>query len=139
MGKFLVQQKKHKKVQRRKMMKIIQEKEYHNTNNNNNKTIEAIIEKTKLELAIVQEEAQSIMASVVAENPPKALMAVITPDPSKKNNDGGILVGGWDGDKDAFRSEEFINSGGAPCPKEFTLKQKERIIKEGENIINSNH
>ena len=33
----------------------------------------------------------------------------------------GTLVGGWAGNKDHFRSEEFKNSGGAPYPKEFIL------------------
>lgn len=113
-GKFLVKQKKAKKMERRIQ---IQEKE------NTVIDIAAAIERTRAELSFVQEEAQSLMASVVAENPPKALMAVITPDPSRN----GTLVGGWDGDKDAFRSEGFKTSGGAPCPKEFTLKQKERI------------
>lgn len=81
------------------------------------------MENTRLELARVEQEALELIQQTISENPPKALMAMIMPDSQR----GGSLVGGWDGDRDAFRSKEFVQSGGAPCPKEFTLPFKVRF------------
>ena len=80
------------------------------------------IEATRMELARVEREALELIHQTVSENPPKALMAMIMPDSQR----GGTIVGGWAGDRDAFRSKEFIQSGGAPCPKEFILPSQER-------------
>mmetsp|Transcript_658 Transcript_658/g.1047 ORF Transcript_658/g.1047 Transcript_658/m.1047 type:complete len:87 (+) Transcript_658:426-686(+) len=86
-----------------------------------------MIEETRKELASLEKEAQSIITSTIAANPPKSLMAIITPDENKSTNgSNGTIVGGWAGYKDAFRSEGFRESGGAPCPKEFVLKTDER-------------
>lgn len=130
-GKFLVDQKKIISSKKRRL-KRIQKKLMLRANDgnrvqdvvveNDHEEIEALMEEAKMKLAIVEEKAHSIMASTIASNPPKALMAIITPDASSD----GTLVGGWAGHKDAFRSEDFKVSGGAPCPKEFVMKQKDR-------------
>jgi hypothetical protein len=72
----------------------------------------ALVVRTRNELAIVEQKALDVINRSVSANPPKALMAMITPDSSR----GGTLFGGWIGDKDEFRSEEFKESGGAPFP-----------------------
>jgi hypothetical protein len=72
---------------------------------------------TRTELAIVEQKALDIINRTVSANPPKALMAMITPDSSR----GGTLFGGWIGEKDEFRSKEFKESGGAPFPQSNTL------------------
>ena len=82
------------------------------------------MEATLARLAQVEREALDLIHQTVAENPPKALMAIITPDPSSAR--GGTLMGGWSGERDAFRSDEFKRSGGAPCPKEFTVRENNR-------------
>ena len=148
-GKFLVHQKKAMNTNKRKKKKKKISANNDNNNGGNSKLtndenynenaideyeIEAMIEKAQMKLAIIEEKAHSIIASTVALNPPKSLMAIITPDVSSNgdndNNNAGsssTLVGGWAGHKDAFRSEGFKQSGGAPCPKEFVLKQEERL------------
>ena len=45
-------------------------------------------------------------------NPPKVLKAIISPD----------ALGGWSGAK----LRDPTDGGGAPCPKEFIRKQRER-------------
>jgi hypothetical protein len=87
------------------------------------------MERTRMELARVEQEALELIQQTISENPPKALMAMIMPDSQR----GGSIVGGWDGDRDAFRSEEFIRSGGAPCPREFTLPFKVRKQQPGDS------
>ena len=145
-GKFLIQQKKKINAIQKHQLRI--RKQIHMINNsikdtslggssttideNNQEVIEAMMEETKMKLAIVEEQAQSIMASTIAMNPPKALMAIITPD---VNNRDGTILGGWAGQKDAFRSEDFKESGGAPCPKTFVLKQHDR--QDNEDEVNS--
>jgi hypothetical protein len=74
----------------------------------------SLVLQTRNELAIVEEKALDMINQSVSANPPKALMAMITPDSSR----GGTLFGGWIGNnKDEFRSEEFKESGGAPFPQ----------------------
>uniref|UniRef100_A0A7S3QC40 Uncharacterized protein n=1 Tax=Chaetoceros debilis TaxID=122233 RepID=A0A7S3QC40_9STRA len=82
-----------------------------------------LLEKTRMELAAAEMKAIELINKTVAANPPKALMAVIAPDTRiDRQSHTGMLVGGWSGEKDAFRSDDFKKSGGAPCPKEFTKK-----------------
>lgn len=73
----------------------------------------ATMMQTRVELAVVEQTAWNMINQSVAKNPPKSLMAMIMPDTSR----GGVLVGGWLGGKDEFRSEGFIQSGGAPYPE----------------------
>lgn len=56
-------------------------------------------------LTLVQEEAQSTMASVVVGNPPKVLIYGHYSNPPK--NDMGRLVDGRDGYKHIFRGKDF--------------------------------
>ena len=96
------------------------------------------IESAQLELAKVEQKALQLMYETVSENPPKALMAMIMPPSfgsggsgvggvtTGVNGGGGTIVGGWTGMRDAFRSEEFIQEKGSPCPTEFTLPIGER-------------
>ena len=84
----------------------------------------ADIEATRKKLARVEQKSLELIHKSISENPPKALMAMIMPDQEGKRN--GTIVGGWSGERDAFRSEGFINSGGAPCPKDFLLSEEER-------------
>jgi len=137
-GRFLVQQKKEFALFKRSCELSTGINKKHNdedmmncdddddNDKNQNKSINLIsqIEKTRYELSRLETEAQTLITNTVAENPPKSLMAIITPD-MNVNNDS-LLVGAWDGDKNAFRSEDFKKSGGAPCPKEFMLKPGER-------------
>ena len=62
---------------------------------------------------LAEQEAAAIVAKRIAEDPPKALMAVI----STQN------VGGWSGRKRRGPNEE---GGGAPCPPEFLLNREKR-------------
>ena len=64
-------------------------------------------------LHLVQQEAANLVAQHIAEDPPKALMAVVTPQ----------AVGGWSGRK---RREFGAEGGGAPCPPEFLLHRENR-------------
>lgn len=91
MGKFLVEQKKDMRV---------------------SGTGEELVLQTQLHL--VELEASRVMAQVIAENPPKALMAVIQPNAE---------VSGWSGPK---RRPFGAEGGGAPCPTEFLLKREKR-------------
>jgi hypothetical protein len=90
-GKFLVEQKKEMRV---------------------SVTGEELVLQTQLHL--VEQEASRMMAQVIAENPPKALMAVIQPNAE---------VSGWSGPK---RRPFGAEGGGAPCPTEFLLKREKR-------------
>jgi hypothetical protein len=65
------------------------------------------------QLYLAEEEAAQTVARHIAENPPKALMAVISPE----------NVGGWSGRKRRGPKEE---GGGAPCPSEFLLNREKR-------------
>mmetsp|Transcript_2866 Transcript_2866/g.5377 ORF Transcript_2866/g.5377 Transcript_2866/m.5377 type:complete len:424 (+) Transcript_2866:58-1329(+) len=133
-GKFIVAQKMkimtHLKSSSIQQSIIISNAETPHPSNDNLDIADIVkeIETTRLELARVEQEALELIQQTISQNPPKALMAMIMPDSQR----GGSIVGGWDGDRDAFRSEEFIQSGGAPCPKEFTLPSKVRKENRGE-------
>jgi hypothetical protein len=100
--------------------------------------IASMIESTQRQLANAEQRALELIHESVSENPPKALMAMILPTRTRGtdsssvnvNQKGGTIVGGWMGERDAFRSEEFIRERGAPCPKEFTLSAEERGEKQ---------
>lgn len=64
-------------------------------------------------LFLAEQEAANAVAQRIALNPPKALMAVISPQ----------NVGGWSGGKRRAPTEE---GGGAPCPSEFLLRREKR-------------
>jgi len=89
-------------------------------------------EATRMKIAKLECKAISLLNSSIALDPPKALMAVIAPN----DDEGNKFVGGWAGPKDAFRSSGFKESGGAPCPKDFTFSIEERISKLSEQIKN---
>lgn len=74
-------------------------------------TGEELVLQTQLHL--VEQEASRVMAERIAEDPPKALMAVIRPQ----------QVSGWHGAK---RREFGAEGGGAPCPSEFLLNREKR-------------
>jgi hypothetical protein len=65
------------------------------------------------QLFLAEQEAAHLVAQQIAEKPPKALMAVISP----KN------VGGFCGGRRRGPDEE---GGGAPCPSEFLLQREKR-------------
>jgi hypothetical protein len=65
------------------------------------------------QLYMVEQEAAIMVAQRIAADPPKALMAVISPE----------NVGGWSGRKRRGPKEE---GGGAPCPPDFLLKREKR-------------
>jgi hypothetical protein len=65
------------------------------------------------QLYLVEQQAAHLVAQEIANDPPKALMAVITP----KN------VGGFSGGRRRQPGEE---GGGAPCPSEFLLQREKR-------------
>ena len=124
LGRFLVKQKKKLLSNKRKIAKNESNCKQLKSDACNEEEEDAAlaIEATRMELARVEQEALELIHQTVSENPPKALMAMIMPDSQR----GGTIVGGWAGDRDAFRSKEFIQSGGAPCPKEFILSSQER-------------
>ena len=62
------------------------------------------------QLYLAEQEAAHAVARHIAESPPKALMAIISPE----------NVGGFTGRK---RRPE---GGGAPCPSEFLLNREKR-------------
>ena len=64
-------------------------------------------------LYLAEQEAANAVAQRIALNPPKALMAIISPQ----------NVGGWNGGKRRAPNEE---GGGAPCPSEFLLRREKR-------------
>jgi len=72
----------------------------------------SILIETQRQLAEAERNAANALASSIAQNPPKALMAVIAPN----------AVGGWMGPKE----RDPTDGGGAPCPAEFVKKQEER-------------
>eukprot|EP00956_Cyclotella_meneghiniana_P034592 scaffold106491_cov74-Cyclotella_meneghiniana.AAC.4 len=78
-------------------------------------------------LANVEQLATLAIAQEIQRNPPKALMAVIGPSLAvheKENEvDVGMAMGAWQGPR---RREFGEEGGGAPCPEEFLLKEKER-------------
>lgn len=78
-------------------------------------------------LAGVEQLATLAIAQEIQRNPPKALMAVIGPSIAlheKENEvDVGMAMGAWQGPR---RREFGEEGGGAPCPEEFLLKEKER-------------
>jgi|EP00979_Chaetoceros_neogracilis_P000691 hypothetical protein len=121
LGRFLVKQKKQLVANQRKANSDLMQLESGAGNEDEQDAVLAI-EATRMELARVEQEALELIHQTVSKNPPKALMAMIMPDSQR----GGTIVGGWAGDRDAFRSKEFIQSGGAPCPKEFILSSQER-------------
>lgn len=63
------------------------------------------------QLFVVEQEAAQLVARMVSDNPPKALMAIISPK-------GGL--GAWTGDKPQKPG------GGAPCPSDFLLRKEAR-------------
>ena len=91
MGKFLVQQKKEMRDSGSGEELILQ-----------------------MQLHNVEQIASRVIAHMVADDPPKALMAVIQPNAE---------VSGWSGPK---RREFGAEGGGAPCPSEFLLKRENR-------------
>jgi hypothetical protein len=62
------------------------------------------------QLYVVEQEAAQLVAQMVSDNPPKALMAIISPQG----------LGAWSGDKPQKPG------GGAPCPLDFLLRKEER-------------
>lgn len=120
LGKFLVKQKNSILATLKASVPNPNDKDLDPLKHANDALIE--LEKTKMELARIEEEALEVIGEEVRRNPPKALMAMIMPDGKR----GGTLVGGYVGDRDAFRSEEFVQSGGAPCPEEFMLPTQDR-------------
>ena len=92
------------------------------------KEIASVIESTQQQLAQAEKRALELIHECVSENPPKALMAMILPNTNGGNGGqkGGTIVGGWMGDRDAFRDEDFVRERGAPCPAEFTLPAEDR-------------
>jgi len=79
------------------------------------------IEKTRMRISKLESKAISLINSSIVSDPPKALMAVIDQNGGKEG-----IVGGWEGPKDEFRSSDFKNAGGSPCPKDFILPRKDR-------------
>lgn len=67
------------------------------------------------QLHVVEQEAAQLVTQMVSENPPKALMAVISPQ----------RLGAWSGDKPQKPG------GGAPCPSEFLLRKEARTDERG--------
>ena len=80
------------------------------------------------QLANVEQLATLAIAQEIQRNPPKALMAVIGPQAVNHNKENevdlGMAVGAWQGPRRRGFGEE---GGGAPCPEEFLLKEKERL------------
>lgn len=68
----------------------------------------------QMQLHNVEQIASRVIAQMIADDPPKALMAVIQPNAE---------VSGWSGPK---RREFGAEGGGAPCPSEFLLKREKR-------------
>jgi hypothetical protein len=67
------------------------------------------------QLHLVEQQAAQVFAEQAAKNPPKALMAVISPQTQ--------VFGAWSG------SKAPKPGGGAPCPPEFLLKRQQRSNK----------
>jgi hypothetical protein len=64
------------------------------------------------QLHFLEQEASRLIAEQIAEDPPRALMAVIQPQ----------SVGGWNRKRREFGAE----GGGAPCPSDFLLRREKR-------------
>ena len=132
LGRFIVEQKKRllsKQVTCLKLMddegatfQIRNDAEMNHTSDKE-KQLLSMIESTRQELAVLEQKSIQMINATIAVDPPKALVAVISPDDAR----GGVMVGGWSGDRDAFRSQEFKESGGAPCPKDFVLPDSKRL------------
>lgn len=75
-------------------------------------------------LLMAEQQASRLIADHIADNPPKALMAVIQPQE----------VAGWNG---ARRREFGAEGGGAPCPSEFLLKRDKRHSESGHHPSHS--
>ena len=65
------------------------------------------------QLHLLEQEASRLIAEQIAEDPPRALMAVIQPQ----------SVGGWNRKRREFGAE----GGGAPCPSDFLLRREKRV------------
>mmetsp|Transcript_1679 Transcript_1679/g.2549 ORF Transcript_1679/g.2549 Transcript_1679/m.2549 type:complete len:316 (+) Transcript_1679:52-999(+) len=96
-GKFIVHQKKRMRISESGNTLVLQNK-----------------------LRIAEQQASRLIAAHVADDPPKALMAVIQPQE----------VAGWNG---ARRREFGSEGGGAPCPSEFLLKRNKRRNENGQS------
>ncbi len=68
------------------------------------------------QLHLVEQEAAQLVAQRIAANPPRALMAVITPQAAG--------IGCWQ------RRQPNEEGGGAPCPSDFLLKREKRSAAE---------
>mmetsp|Transcript_8943 Transcript_8943/g.13759 ORF Transcript_8943/g.13759 Transcript_8943/m.13759 type:complete len:330 (+) Transcript_8943:73-1062(+) len=77
-------------------------------------------------LLMAEQQASSLIAEHIADNPPKALMALIQPQE----------VAGWNG---ARRREFGAEGGGAPCPSEFLLKRDKRHSESGQSRHHPSH
>jgi hypothetical protein len=65
------------------------------------------------QLHLLEQEASRLIAEQIAEDPPRALIAVIQPQ----------SVGGWNRKRREFGAE----GGGAPCPSDFLLRREKRV------------
>jgi len=77
------------------------------------------------QLHLMEDTATQMVTSTIALNPPKALMAIISPQ----------AVGGWLGPK--LRNP--TDGGGAPCPSEFIMKRTEREQKRQQQQQQEQH
>lgn len=91
-------------------------------NGNANELISAA-KKIRQQLHALETEAFKLINTSIAMNPPPCLVAAVCPTSTnanhirKENNNMQPIVAGWMGDdKDAFKSKEFKESGGAPYP-----------------------
>ncbi|KAG7372936.1 serine hydrolase [Nitzschia inconspicua] len=133
-GKFLVQQKKRLKRQYTKARNWNSQSSHqrHNqdedanidtdtntdhddiTVNNNDDTAAGRVLALQQQLYLVQQEAARFVAQEIAQNPPRALMAVISPQQVVAASTGTV--------RQAFGAQ----GGGAPCPSEFLLHRHKR-------------
>ncbi|KAG7340271.1 serine hydrolase [Nitzschia inconspicua] len=124
-GKFLVQQKKRLKRQYSEARNWNsshhnheEEDENSDTNaghdDNDNDTTAGRVLALQHQLYLVQQEAARFVAQEIAQNPPRALMAVISPQQVVAAPTGTV--------RQAFGAQ----GGGAPCPSEFLLHRHKR-------------
>ena len=100
---------------------LVQQKKLLRTSNDGSN---ALVQYLQNQLYIAEQEAATLVAKEIAQNPPNPLMAVITPQ----------NVGGWSGSKRRGPNEE---GGGAPCPSEFLLNREKRsTTKSTANVTN---
>jgi hypothetical protein len=66
------------------------------------------------QLFLAEQEVANIVAQRIALDPPKALMAVISPQ----------NVGGWNSGGKRWAPNDL--GGGAPCPSDFLLQREKR-------------